>query len=233
MSDILLHYKLAKKPVDSFAAAERAQAEMLDLLRQSIIDPLAYVGLTQCGPNQCGRVGCSEVCWFGYLRRKVREEEEFRRLIADGRGTLCSVYIEKKGWSQDDPDLQKLDPVVGARLVRRLLRVLQTIKPVVACGTFKVEPRGTSSHWKWYVELLVSGPESFYLNSGLLKNKGPTTDIHVEKVKNTDKALDEVLDCNVAALVIKHMLPRRTEFYKWLVRIKAGSRFIRHGYEDR
>jgi hypothetical protein len=233
MSNTLLHYKLAKKPVDSFAAAERAQAEMLDLLRRSPIDPLAYVGLTQCGPNQCGRVGCSEVCWFGYLRRKLREEEEFRRLIADGRGALCSAYISKTGWSQNDPDLQQLDPVVGARLVRRLLNGLQAGRPVVARGSFKVEPRGTSSYWKWDVELLVAGPEPFYLSTGIAKNKGWTTDVHVKEVKNLEKTLDEVLDCNVAALVTKHMFPRRTEFYKWLVRIKTGSRFIRYGYEDR
>jgi len=230
MSSTLFDYKLAKKPVNSFAAAERAQTEMLDLLRQSSIDPVAYVGLSQCGPNHCGRVGCSELCWFGYLRRKVREEEEFRRLIAGGCGTLCSVYITKDGWSQNDPDLQRLDPVVGARLVRYLLSGLQAKEPVVACGAFKVEPRGTSSYWRWDVKLLVAGMKPFYLESGITKNKKSTTDVLVDEVKNTDKILDEVLECNVAALVIGHMFSRRTEFYTWLAQIKAGSRFIRYGY---
>jgi hypothetical protein len=63
------------------------------------------------------------------------------------------------------------DPVVGARLVRRLLDGLQAKKPVAACGAFKVEPRGWSS-WVWYVELLVAGPEAFYLASGMRRKKG-------------------------------------------------------------
>jgi hypothetical protein len=230
MSNILLQYKLAKKPVNSFAAAERAQAEMLDLLRQSSIDPVAYVGLSQCGPDHCGRVGCSELCWFGYLRRRVREEEEFRRLVADRRGALCSVYITKNGWSQNDADLRQLEPMAGARLVRQLLNDLQAREPVVACGALKVEPRGTSSYWQWYVELLVAGPESFYLDSGITKNKKSTTQVYVEKVKDMDNTLNGVLECNVGALVIGHMFSRRTEFYTWLMQVKAGSRFIRYGY---
>jgi hypothetical protein len=48
MSNFLVDFKLAKKPVDLFAAAKRARrAEMLDPSRQWPIDPLAYAGLKQ------------------------------------------------------------------------------------------------------------------------------------------------------------------------------------------
>jgi hypothetical protein len=209
------------------AAAERVQAEMLDLLRQSSINPLAYAGLTLCGPHYCGRVGCSEACWFGHVRRTLREKEELRRLIADRSSKLCYVYISRRRWSQDDPILQ-LDPLVGARLVRRALNGLHAKKPV-AFGALKAEPRG-SSYWTWYVQLLVAGPKAFYLASAF-HDKGWLGN-HVEEANDTHKLVDDILDCNIPALLIDRMFPRRIEFYNWLLQIKPGSRFIRYSNED-
>jgi hypothetical protein len=77
-----------------------------------------------------------------------------------------------------------LDPLVGARLVRRVLNGLHARKPV-AFGALKVEPRG-SSHWKWYVDLLVAGPEAFYLGSAFRQKGWPDT-AYVEEVEDSDK----------------------------------------------
>jgi hypothetical protein len=229
-SNTLLMYKLARKPIYSMAAAERVQAEMLDLLRQSSTDPLAYAGLTYCGPRYCGRVGCSEACWFGHVRRTLKEKDELRRLIAARKSTLRYAYISRPEWSQDDPILQ-LDPLLGARLVRRVLNGLHAKKPV-AFGGLKVEPRG-DSYWQWYLELLVAGPKAGYLESAFRYKRWMGN--HVEEVrgKDTDAYVDDVLYCNIPGLLIGPRLPMRIDFYNWLLQVKPGSRFIRYSYEDR
>jgi hypothetical protein len=228
MTNQLVTYELARGPVKTFAAADRAQAEMLDILRQSAIDPVAYAGLTYCGPDHCGRVGCSEACWFGYVRPTLKAREELRRLIADNR-RVCYVHAFRAKWSQDQANLQ-LDPLVGARLVRRVLDGLHPKKPI-AFGTLNVEAQG-GSYWRWYVDLLVAGPQSFYLD-GAFGEKGWPGTAYVKEVENSDKSINEVLDYNVSARLIGRMLPKRTEFYKWLLQIEAGSRFIRYRYKDR
>jgi hypothetical protein len=62
------------------------QNDMLNVLRRTSVDPLSYVGLEYCGPKRCGRVGCSEACWYGTLRRRIADRQAACQRAEAARG---------------------------------------------------------------------------------------------------------------------------------------------------
>jgi hypothetical protein len=78
--------KLGISELKSVRHVEVLQKDMLRLLRRSSVDPISYAGLEYCSPEHCGRVGCSEACWFGALRRRIPEVRAIRRLMDQHHG---------------------------------------------------------------------------------------------------------------------------------------------------
>jgi hypothetical protein len=93
--------KLADLKIAELPTIQRVQAkqqEMLQLLKQAHVDPLSYVGLEYCNPDHCGRVNCSEACWFGTLRRRIPEVLAIRQLMDKQEGTLNKIAVWKPVW---------------------------------------------------------------------------------------------------------------------------------------
>jgi hypothetical protein len=205
---------------------------MLGLLRASPIDPISYSGLAYCRHDYCGRVGCSEACWFGSLRRRRNEKNELGRLLRERSGKLWEAVILRTKWDRRYGDLHEIDSGAGTRLVGRVLNSF-TDRRIVAVGTFKVRPFGYNNHgiWRCEIHLIVGGLKPFELETSFHeKPRQVLNDVWVTPVKHRDAAVAKVLDCNEPAEPVDlNYDGQRGEFYVWLATMKVGSRLIRYG----
>jgi hypothetical protein len=215
--------------------AERLQRSMLRLLRASPIDPISYSGLAYCRPDYCGRVGCSEACWFGSLCRRRKEENELGRLLREHSGKLYEVLILRTKWDRRYGDLHEIDSGAGTRLVGRVLNSFSD-RRIVAVGTFKVRPSGYNNRgiWRCQIHMIVAGAKPFDLEAGFHeKQRQVLNDVWVTSVKHNDAAVAKVMDCNEPAEPVdRNYIGQREEFYAWLATMKIGSRLIRYGCDS-
>jgi hypothetical protein len=131
---------------------------MLRRLKHVGIDPGYYVGLEDCGPNDCGRINCAEACWFGARRRRLTEISPVQRLFQQRQGPLYEVRIVRGSWQQLIGHL-KVGSIAAARQFNR--RRLDTLynPAAVAVGTYRmsVAPRHAGAYWISEIHEIVSG----------------------------------------------------------------------------
>jgi hypothetical protein len=215
--------------------AERLQRNMLRLLRASPIDPISYSGLAYCRPDYCGRVGCSEACWFGSLRRRRKEENELSGLLREHSGKLCEFLIRRTKWDRRYGDLHEIDAGAGTRLVGRVLNSFSD-PGILAAGRFKVRPFGYNNRgeWRCQIHIIVGGKHRSDLKDHFHeKPRQLINDVWVTHVKHSDAAIAKVMDCNEPAEPVdRNYNGQREEFYAWLTNMKVGSRLIRYGCDE-
>jgi hypothetical protein len=226
--------ELKSSELQSLQHVEAMQSEMLRLLKQSQVDPISYVGLAYCGPNRCGRVGCSEACWFGTLRRRVPEALAIRRLMEQQEGPLHTIKVWKPVWGCPHGWLHYIKPSISRAETNRIFNGMCSMG-VVAVGTVKIIPAGfVDKRYFCEIHAIVGGaprqqielPFSFIDESNITVGISEITDMNV--------AIDEVMGR-------KSMQPRDgeppgptelTEFYTWLANMKVGARLFRYGCDE-
>jgi hypothetical protein len=127
--------------LQSVQHVETRQKEMLQLLKQSQIDPISYAGLEYCSPDHCGRVNCSEACWFGTLRRRIHEALGIRRLMEQQEGTLHKIKVWKPVWGCPFGWLHYIKPGIPRAETTRIFNSMCSMS-VVAVGMLKIIPAG-------------------------------------------------------------------------------------------
>jgi hypothetical protein len=125
----------------SIQHVETRQKEMWQLLKQSQIDPISYVGLEYCSPDHCGRVNCSEACWFGTLRRRIPEVLAIRRLMEQQKGALHKIAVWKPVWDCPFGWLHYIKPWISRAETTRIFNGMCSMR-VVAVGMLKIIPAG-------------------------------------------------------------------------------------------
>jgi hypothetical protein len=224
--------ELKTSGLPSIQLVQAEQEKMLRLLKRSQADPVSYAGLEYCTAEYCGRVNCSEACWFGSLRGRSEAEAAFARLLQERKRDLQEALIVRPKWNRRYGELHRIDGAVGKRLVRRVLDGIND-RRIVAVGTFKVCPFGYNNHGSWICEIhiVVAGTTRPELESWF-REKPPQVvhDVHVARVKDLSAAIKRVPNCNEpAAPKDRHYVGQRHEFYSWLLAMKVGSRKIRYG----
>jgi hypothetical protein len=218
-------------PASDMTDAERLQKEMLACLQKTDQDPISYAGLAYCSPQNCGRVGCSEACWFGGLRRQHDAKADFARLLQPHKRDLYRVTVLRPRWNRRYGELLEVDGAAGQRLVSHVLNGVCD-RRVVGVGTFKVRPFGYNNHGSWICEIdIITAGLSWSELETHFREKRPQLvhDVHVLPVKALDTALTGVLSCNEPAEPAdRHYIGQRREFYSWLLNMKVGSRMIRY-----
>jgi hypothetical protein len=133
--------------IESVEETAQRQTDMLRRLKQARVDPGYYVGLEDCGPDDCGRVNCAEACWFGARRRWLTEISAVQRLFRQCQGPLYEARIIRESWQQPIGHLKVSSIAVAKQFNRRRLDTLYT-RNVVAVGTYKVSipPRRLGAH---------------------------------------------------------------------------------------
>lgn len=136
------------------------QNDMLNVLKRTSVDPLSYMGLEYCGPKRCGRVGCSEACWYGSLRRRIADRQAACQLLRQHGGKLYDVVVVRMKWDRRGGDLHEANCAAERNLVRRGLDHLVG-SGIVAVGSVKVHPVGFNL-WVWDFEahIIVAGAKS-------------------------------------------------------------------------
>jgi hypothetical protein len=155
--------------IDSVEEAAQRQADMLRRLKQARVDPGYYIGLEDCGPDDCGRVNCAEACWFGARRRWLTEISAVQRLFQQTeisavqrlfqqcQGPLYEVRIIRESWQQPIGHLKVGSITAAKQFNRRRLDTLY-IPSAVAVGIYRVSiaPRRAGAHWISEMHEIVS-----------------------------------------------------------------------------
>jgi hypothetical protein len=228
--------KLKISELQSLQHVETMQRKMLRLLKQSQVDPISYVGLEYCGPNRCGRVDCSEACWFGRVRRRATADKELGQLLGKHKGKFYKVVIDRSKWNREYGELHEINITSGKSIVARILDGYND-RGIVAVGTFKVRPFGYNNHgtWRCEIEMIVAGT---FDEIDLKRRFRPKRcriahEVMVDRIKRIDAAINDVMSCNEPAEPIdKNYDGQRQEFYNWLANMKVGSRLIRYGCDE-
>jgi hypothetical protein len=237
MPSSALYHKMCKFKIAEVPSTKRIEAvqnEMLRLLRQSTVDPLSYAGLEYCTPDHCGRVNCSEACWFGRLRRQSRAEAEGVRLLKRNGSHLQEAEVCLPKWDRRYGDLLELRSAVGNNFVGRVLRGLADHR-LVAVGTLMIRPFGYNNFgtWRCEIRIITSGITRSELET-CFHEKGHIAAFaaRVAPVDNVDGTVKRVMSCDEPAdPADRHYLGQRAEFYSWLLNMKVGSRLIQYSIE--
>jgi hypothetical protein len=116
--------------------------------------------LEYCGPEYCGRIGCSEACWFGNLRRRTLADRRLSRLLKGHQGKLWKVVIHRPKWNPRYGELHEINIKSAKSVVARVLDGYHNPK-MLAVGTLKVRPFGYNNFGSWKCEsnIIVAGEE--------------------------------------------------------------------------
>jgi hypothetical protein len=210
------------------------QKEMLQLLKQSQVDPISYAGLEYCGPDHCGRVVCSEACWFGTLRRRIPEVLAIRRLMEQTDGTLHKIAVWKPVWGCPHGWLHYIKPRISRAETTRIFNGMCS-PSVVAVGTVKIIPAGfVDKRYFCEIHAVVGGAPRQQIEMGFSFVDEGTITVGISEITDLDVAIDEVMARN-------SMQPRDkeppgptelTEFYTWLANMQVGARLFRYGCDE-
>ena len=85
--------KLGVSNFETIKKVRRLQADMLDRLAASSLNPDRYAGLADCRADYCGRVNCLEACRFGTRRRRLNEISCHLRSPAKQQGTAVRGQV--------------------------------------------------------------------------------------------------------------------------------------------
>jgi hypothetical protein len=121
--------KLSELP--SIQRVQAKQERMLRLLKRSQADRVSYAGLEYCTAEYCGRVNCSEACWFGTLRRRVRQVQAIRLLMEEFDPPLHKIIAWKPDWGCPYGWLHYIKP----RIAKALMTASST-----ACAAYRLPP---------------------------------------------------------------------------------------------
>jgi hypothetical protein len=220
--------------LQSVQDVEAMQKEMLQLLKQSEVDPISYVGLEYCGPNRCGRVNCSEACWFGTLRRRVPEVLAIRRLMEQQDGAIHKIVVWKPDWGCPFGWLHYIKPATAKALMTSVFNSMCSVS-VVAVGTFQVVPFGGPDRYFSEINVVVAGADLEELEKAFSPVQ-PDASVRISKVSDLNETIDKVTSCNTLRLYQQDddrpEAAQLTEFYTWLANMKLGARLFRYGCDE-
>jgi hypothetical protein len=114
---------------------------------------------TTAAPTIVPRLGCSEACWFGTLRRREQEISAVRGLLRAKDGPFHEVQAVHGVRSCAMGDLHKVNIAASKQVNRRALDKLYN-PAAIAVGTFKVsvKPRGGMVDlWACEIHQIVTG----------------------------------------------------------------------------
>jgi hypothetical protein len=226
--------ELKSSELQSIQHVEAMQDKMLRLLKQSTVDPISYVGLEYCGPDRCGRLNCSEACWFGTLRRRIPEVVAIRRLMDQQDGTLHKIKVWKPVWDCPFGWLHYIKPRISRAETTRIFNGMCTMR-VVAVGTVKIIPAGFGDQ-RYFCEIhaIVGGAPRQQIEMAFSFVDESNITVGISEITDLSVAIDEVMGRN-------SMQPRDeqppgptelTEFYTWLANMKVGARLFRYGCDE-
>jgi hypothetical protein len=234
----ILDQQLAELKISELRSVRRVEAmqkETLQLLKQSPVDPIMYVGLEYCGPEHCGRVNCSEACWFGTLQRRVPEVLAIRRLMGQQEGALHKIIVWKPEWECPFGWLHYIKPGTSKALTTRVFNSMCRMS-VAAVGAFKVVPAGLGDNrWLSEIHLIVGGTDQEELESAFSPVQ-PDASVRISKISDVNETVDQVT--SRGTLRLHHRKENRpdaaqlTEFYTWLANMKLGARLFRYGCDE-
>jgi hypothetical protein len=233
-----LDQELADLKISELPSIQRVQAKqerMLRLLKRSQADPVSYAGLEYCTAEFCGRVNCSEACWFGTLRRRVRQVQAIRLLMEEFDPPLHKIIAWKTDWGCPYSWLHYIKPRIAKALMTRVFNSMCSIS-VTAVGTVKVVPFGTLEN-RYFVEIhmIVGGANREELESAF-RPVQPDASVRISKVEDVNRVIDEVTTCNSPRLWQPLDDPpepaQLAEFYAWLAEMKVATRIFRYGCDE-
>jgi hypothetical protein len=219
----------------SIQCVQAKQKEMLRVLKRSHADPVSYAGLEYCTAQYCGRAKCAEACWFGTLRRRVRQVQAIRRLMEQVDPPLHKIIAWKPDWGCPYSWLHYIKPRIAKALMTRVFNSMCSIS-VTAVGTVKVVPFGTPEN-RYFVEIhtIVGGASREELESAF-RPVQPDASVRISKVEDVNRAIDEVTTCNSPRLWEPFDDPpepaQLAEFYAWLAEMKVATRIFRYGCDE-
>jgi hypothetical protein len=220
--------------LQSLQHVEAKQKKMLRLMKRSQVDPISYAGLEYCGPDHCGRVGCSEACWFGTLRRRVPDVLAIRRLMEQQEGTLHKIKVWKPIWGCPFGWLHCIKPGISRAEMTRIFNSMCS-PSVVAVGTLKIIPVGRSDK-RYFGEIhaIVGGEDRERLEATFSSLDPGDVTVAISEITDLNLAIDEVTSC-ISMQPRDEQPPGQTElteFYAWLANMKLGTRLFRYGCDE-
>jgi hypothetical protein len=232
-----LDQKLADLKISELPSIQHVQAKqerMLRLMKRSHVDPMAYVGLEYCSPNHCGRVACSEACWFGTLRRRIPEAAAIRRLMEKHQEPLHKIAVWKPVWGCPSGWLHFIKPWISRAETTRIFNGMCSMR-VVAVGTVKIIPAGFGDkRYLCEIHAIVGGAPRQQIEMAFSFVDESNITVGISEITDLDVAIDEVMGRN-------SMQPRDeqppgptelTEFYTWLANMQVGARLFRYGCDE-
>jgi hypothetical protein len=228
--------ELADLHISELPSIQRVQAkqeEMLRVLKWSQADPVSYAGLEYCTAQHCGRTKCSEACWFGTLRRRVRQVQAIQRLMEQVNPPLHRI-VAWKDWGCPYGWLHYIKPQTARALMTRIFNSMCSIS-VAAVGTVKVVTFGMGDdRYRMEIQMIVGGANEAELESVFrpVQEAGFT----ISKVEDVNRVIDEVTTCN-SPQPYQHLddplePTQLAEFYAWLAQMQIGARIFRYGCDE-
>jgi hypothetical protein len=233
-----LDQELADLQISELSSIQRVQAKqekMLRLLKRSQADPVSYAGLEYCTAEHCGRVNCSEACWFGTLRRRVPQVQAIRRLMEQHENPLYKISVWKPDWGCPYGWLHYIKPRIAKALMTRVFNSMCSTS-VTTVGTVKVVPFGMVEN-RYFVEIhmIVGGAPQKELEAAFSPLK-LEAGVDISRVDDLNDVVDQVTSCNSPRLYSprgdRPAAAQLKEFYTWLANMKIGTRIFRYGCDE-
>jgi hypothetical protein len=198
-------------------------------------NPVSYVGLEYCTAEYCGRTKCSEACWFGTYRRRVRQVQAIRRLMQQFDPPLHKIIAWKPDWGCPYDWLWYIKPRIAKALMTRVFNSMCSMS-VTAVGIFKVVPAGFNAN-RFLAELhVIAGGATKEELESAFRPVQPDASVRIEAVEDVNRVIDEVTTGNSPRLLEPYndppKRPELTEFYAWLAEMEVGTRLFRYGCDE-
>jgi hypothetical protein len=176
---------------------QRLQIRLNQILRGARVSHPGVIGLANCTVDKCGREKCSEACYFGAYRRRMKEIPAAFRLISEHAGPVCLVRVARSAWVRPVGELASVSIGAIKQLNRRALDSL-CYPGLVAVGTITVHlwRQTRPRQWAAGIEQVVAGAPTEELERAYsIGASGELSNIicRVTKVLDFDEAISTAL----------------------------------------
>jgi hypothetical protein len=198
-------------------------------------------GFEDCRPGHCGLVRCSAGCWFALRRRWLNGVLSVHKLFCTLPGPLFEVRMIRAAWHRPLGKLNTMNMQSAKQFVRQRLDT-RGGRQAIMIGCYKVSKDRNKDRWIGEICAVVNGLDEFGLRRAfrLPYTEGYNDHVDVIEVDDLPTTLVEALRPDVrvwqpprAAEPIEVPAKReRTEFYRWILRLKPDERLFRYGCDQ-
>jgi hypothetical protein len=243
LSDRKLSRRIERLGASNFESIKDTAQRQADMVRrvEEVVGVPSCQGFRDCRPDECGLLRCSPGCWFNLRRRWLKGVLSAHELFSDLDVPLFEVRIIREEWHRPLGKLNTMNVQSAKQFARRRFDA-RNGREAIMIGSYKVARNHyEDDRWVGEIHAVVGGSDKialrgafrFPFNEGLCYT-------YVEEVDDLPTTLIEALRPDVRVWQQPYAVEpikvpgkkQRTEFYRWLLRLRPDERLFRYGCDQ-